>query len=65
MPILRAVPAIRGVTLTALSRQEATIAIDYAGTVEQLKSALAKISLDLVQRESRWRLARSGAGSAP
>jgi Uncharacterized protein conserved in bacteria (DUF2066) len=60
---LRAVPAIRGVTLTALSRQEATIAIDYAGTVEQLKSELAKISLDLVQRESRWRLARSGAGT--
>ena len=62
---LQAVPAIRKVTLTALSRQEATIAIDYTGTIEQLKSELAKISLDLVQRESRWRLARGGAGGAP
>ena len=58
-------PAIRKVTLVALSRQEATIAIDYTGTIEQLKSELAKISLDLVQRESRWRLARGGAGGAP
>ena len=43
---LQAVPAIRSVTLTALSRQEATIAIDYTGTIEQLKSELAKISLE-------------------
>ena len=57
---LQAVPAIRKVTLAALSRQEATIAIDYTGTIEQLKSELAKISLNLVQRESRWRLARGG-----
>jgi hypothetical protein len=62
---LQTVPAIRKVTVAALSRQEATIAIDYTGTIEQLKSELAKISLDLVQRESRWRLARSAAGGAP
>lgn len=62
---LETVPAIRRITVTALSRQEATIAIDYSGTIEQLKSDLAKISLDLVQRESRWRLARGGAGGAP
>ncbi|MGD9614270.1 MAG: DUF2066 domain-containing protein [Alphaproteobacteria bacterium] len=62
---LQAVPAIRKITVAALSRQEATIAIDYTGTIEQLKSELAKISLDLVQRESRWRLARDGAGGAP
>jgi hypothetical protein len=62
---LRAVPAIRNVTLTALSRQEATIAIDYTGTVEQLKSELAKISLNLVQRESQWRLARGAPAGAP
>jgi hypothetical protein len=61
---LLAVPTIRKVTLTALSRQEATVGIDYTGTIEQLKSELAKISLDLVQSESRWRIARSGAGSA-
>jgi hypothetical protein len=62
---LQAVPAIRSLTLTALSRQEATIAIDYSGTIEQLKLELGKISLNLVQRESRWRLARGGAGGAP
>jgi hypothetical protein len=62
---LQAVPAIRSLTLTALSRQEATIAIDYTGTIEQLKLELAKISLNLVQRESRWRLARGGASGAP
>jgi hypothetical protein len=60
---LQAVPAIRKVALAALSRQEATIAIDYTGTIEQLQSELAKISLSLVQRESRWRLARGGAGA--
>jgi hypothetical protein len=62
---LRSVPAIRKVALAALSRQEATVAIDYTGTIEQLKSELAKISLDLVQRESRWRLARGAAFGAP
>ncbi len=61
---LQAVPAIRKVTVAALSRQEATIAIDYTGTIEQLKSELAKISLDLVRRESQWQLARDGAGGA-
>ena len=60
---LQAVPAIRSLTLTALSRQEAIVAIDYTGTIEQLKSELAKISLNLVQRESRWRLARGGGGA--
>ena len=61
---LQAVPAIRKVTVAALSRQEATIAIDYTGTIEQLKSELAKISLDLVRRESQWQLARDGVGGA-
>ncbi len=61
---LQAVPAIRKVTVAALSRQEATIAIDYTGTIEQLKSELAKINLDLVRRESQWQLARDGAGGA-
>jgi hypothetical protein len=62
---LQTVPAIRGITVAALSRQEATITIDYIGTIEQLRSELAKIRLDLVQRESRWLLARGGAGGAP
>lgn len=60
---LRAVPAIRKVTLAALSRQEATIAIEYTGTIDQLKAELAQSNLDLEQRESRWRLARSGAAA--
>jgi hypothetical protein len=61
---LQSVPAIRQIAVAALSRQEATITIDYTGTIEQLKSELAKIRLDLVQRESQWRLARD-AGGAP
>ncbi|MGE3782279.1 MAG: DUF2066 domain-containing protein [Alphaproteobacteria bacterium] len=62
---LRRVPVIRKVTVAALSRQEATVAIDYTGTIEQLKSELAKISLGLVRRESHWQLARDGAGGTP
>jgi hypothetical protein len=62
---LQTLPSIRKITVAALSRQEATIAIDYTGTIEQLKAELAKISLDLVQRESRWRLARGGGSAAP
>jgi hypothetical protein len=62
---LLAVPIIRKVAVTALSRQEATVAIDYNGTIEQLRLELAKISLNLVRLESRWQLARSGADGAP
>ena len=62
---LRGVPTIRNVSVAALSRQEATIAIDYTGTIEQLKLELAKISLNLVRGKSRWQLARSGADGAP
>jgi hypothetical protein len=62
---LQAVPAIRNITVSALSRQEATVAIDYTGTFEQLKSELAKISLGLVRRESQWQLARDVAGGTP
>jgi hypothetical protein len=76
---LAASPAIRKVTLTALSLQEATIEIEYLGTVDQLKVALAEAKLDLVrgdvqgasapgappQGASVWRLARSGATAAP
>jgi hypothetical protein len=62
---LSTVPMIRRISLVTLSRQEATIEIGYAGTIEQLKSDLAQVSLDLLKGESRWRLARSGAGRAP
>jgi hypothetical protein len=76
---LAASPAIRKVTLAALSLQEATIEIEYLGTVDQLKAALAEAKLDLIrgdvqgasapgappQGASVWRLARSGATAAP
>jgi hypothetical protein len=58
---LAALPAVRNVTLVALSLQEATIQIDYVGGIDRLKAGLATANLDLVQNESLWRLARSGA----
>lgn len=61
---IAAVPAVRSIALVALSRQEATISIDYVGSIDQLKQGLAGISLDLVQGGSQWRLARGGPGSA-
>lgn len=61
---LAGVPAIRKVSLVALSRQEATIEIEYLGNIDQLKASLAGVSLDLVKGDPNWRLARSGAPSA-
>jgi len=61
---LAAVPQIRNLALVALSRQEATIEIDYAGSIDQLKSGLAQISLDLQRGDPLWRLARSGPDQA-
>ena len=62
---LTAVPAIRKVALVALSRQEATIEIGYAGSIDQLKASLAGISLDLVRGDPLWRLARTGPDRTP
>ena len=39
---LSKVPAIRKVSLMALSRQEATIEIGYGGSIDQLKAGLAE-----------------------
>lgn len=61
---LAAVPTIRKVTLVALSRQEATIEIGYAGSIDQLKDSLAAIKLDLVRGDPLWRLAHTGPGAA-
>src|SRR5947207_1367295 len=66
---LAALPAIRTVNLVTLSLQEATIELDYLGSIDQLKASLAEAKLDLVrgdpqgspQSASMWRLARSGA----
>ena len=57
---LAAVPAIQKIALVSLSRQEATIEIDYSGTPDILKSDLAQIGLDLVPGGPLWRLARTG-----
>ena len=61
---LSGVPTIRKISLVALSRQEATIEIDYLGSVDQLRASLAGVSLDLVKGDPAWRLARSGTPGA-
>jgi hypothetical protein len=58
---LAGVPTIRKLSVVALSRQEATIEIDYLGNIDQLKASLAGADLDLVKGDPMWRLARSGA----
>jgi hypothetical protein len=63
--LLASVPAIRKIALVALSRQEATIEIDYGGSVDQLTANLAGISLDLVRGDPLWRLARIGPARTP
>jgi hypothetical protein len=60
---LAAVPQIKQLELIALSRQQATIEIDYAGSVDQLKAGLAQISFDLVGGAPQWHLARNGLGT--
>ncbi|HYM72553.1 MAG TPA: DUF2066 domain-containing protein [Stellaceae bacterium] len=56
-----AVPAVRKVEVKSLSRQEATIEIQYVGTLDQLKAGFAEIKLDLEGGDPIWRIARSGA----
>src|ERR1700687_1231964 len=46
---LAALPAIRKIALVALTLQEATIEIEYLGSVDQLKTNLAETNLDLVR----------------
>ena len=65
---LAALPTVAKIELTALSREEATIEIQYFGDVNQLKASLAGIGLDLVRGEPLWRigrLARSGGPGSP
>ena len=58
--MLSAAPAVRKIDVKALSRQEATIEIQYVGTPDQLKANLASMKLDLEGGDPTWRLARSG-----
>lgn len=62
---LATVPAIRKITLVALSRQEATIEIGYGGSIDDLKASLAGVSFDLVRGDPLWRLAHTGSGQTP
>jgi hypothetical protein len=59
---LGGVPQIKKLALLALSRQQATLEIDYVGGLDQLKAGLAQISLDLQGSAPVWRLARNAPG---
>jgi len=55
-----AVPTVRKVEVRSLSRQEATIEIQYVGSLDQLKGSFADIKLALQGGDPTWRIARSG-----
>jgi hypothetical protein len=50
---------VRKIDLKSLSRQEATVEIQYVGTLDQLKTNLASVKLDLQGGDPTWRLART------
>jgi hypothetical protein len=56
---LAKLPPIKKLEVKSLSRQEATVDIQYVGTLDQLKSSLALIHLDLEGSDPAWRLART------
>jgi hypothetical protein len=55
---LATIPLVRKIDVKALSRQEATIEIQYSGTMDQLKANLGAAKLDLQGGDPTWRLAR-------
>jgi len=57
-------PAIRKIELRSLSRQEATIDVQYIGDAGQLATALKGLGFDLSQGDPVWHLSRSIPGSA-
>lgn len=57
---LAAVPAIHRVDLLSLSRQQARVAIRYAGSPDQLKSDLAQADIDLNGADPDWQLQPAG-----
>jgi len=61
---LASVNVIRKIDLLSLSRQEARIEVKYVGTLDQLKSSLAEVNLDLGGGDPIWRIQSSGAASA-
>ncbi|HEV2189347.1 MAG TPA: DUF2066 domain-containing protein [Stellaceae bacterium] len=56
---LAGLPPIKKLDVKSLSRQEATVDIQYVGTLDQLKVSLATIHLDLEGSDPTWRLART------
>jgi hypothetical protein len=56
---LASLPAVRKVDLKTLSRQEVSVELQYAGSLDQLKASLATIKLDLQGGDPVWRLARA------
>jgi len=57
---LSALPSVKKLDLQSLSRQQATVALQYVGNLDQLKGDLATINLSLEGGDPTWRLARSG-----
>jgi hypothetical protein len=60
---ITSLPAIRKIELRSLSRQEATIDVDYMGDTDQLTAALKGLNFDLVKGDPVWHLSRSGSGT--
>jgi hypothetical protein len=60
---ISALPAIRKIELRSLSRQEATIDVDYIGDTDQLTAALKGLNFDLVKGDPVWQLSRSVPGA--
>ena len=56
---LAAMPSVRKIEVKSLSRQEATVDIQYVGGMDQLKANLAATKLDLQGGDPVWRLVRS------
>jgi hypothetical protein len=61
---ISSLPAIRKIELRSLSRQEATIDVDYTGDTDQLTAALKGLNFDLVKGDPVWHLSRSGPGNS-
>jgi hypothetical protein len=62
---LVSVPAIRGIELLSLSREEARIRLHYIGSPDQLKADLAAVDLALDGGDPVWRVHPAGAADPP
>jgi hypothetical protein len=62
---LVSVPAIRGIELLSLSREEARIRLHYIGSPDQLKADLAAVDLALDGGDPVWRVRPASAADPP